>query len=472
MTVTNTKKSKDIYAPTETRRTVTDFLNKEYRQYTFYVISERALPSMVDGFKNGARKIMHAAYAGTVKDGKEYKMQVLTGDTMKLSLYAHGDASLNSTIVTLAQTFRYNLPPLEVIGQSGSLRDPDAVGAPRYLYITMSKWSDLWKADQDILDWVHDEGERLEPKVYLPLLPAVLCQRAQGMAPGYRFYCNGYSPLDVCDACIEWLKSRKADCTPATVIRPYVEGLDNGKSWSFSEADGRWVSSGEFRTYPVKGIIEVTALPYDMTFEKFKALLDRKQEQGEIQSWKDMSRGNALHYVIQLPKGAFQKEYRKNEDRIWTQYKLRSKMPLDMLWVLDENDGVRHFQTPQDLLRHFMKYRLSRFDDRKVRTVKAMEDRIAQNDDLVKFIGLVCSGKLKIRNRPAADVKKDMAAYRLDYRLVQTTPLSRCTKEEQELLLKENKGLKEQLAYIRKTPTKKMYLTELEALRKRLAEAF
>ena len=75
-------------------RTVTDYLNTDYRQYTKYVISTRALPSIVDGFKTGARKVMHAAFNGGLKNGSECKVLNLTGDIYNLTLYPHGDASL------------------------------------------------------------------------------------------------------------------------------------------------------------------------------------------------------------------------------------------------------------------------------------------------------------------------------------------------------------------------------------------
>ena len=126
-----------------TKRTITNFLNTEYLNYAFSVLEERAIPSVIDGFKPGARKIMHAALAGTTKDGKLYKLLALSGDAMRVSLYSHGDSSLNSTIVNMCKAFNDNLNPLESDSQVGSLRDPDSAGAPRYLYVKHSKYMDL-----------------------------------------------------------------------------------------------------------------------------------------------------------------------------------------------------------------------------------------------------------------------------------------------------------------------------------------
>ena len=54
-------------------RDITDFLKNEYKQYAKYVIATRAIPSIVDGFKVGARKIMWSALTGGAKNGKEIK---------------------------------------------------------------------------------------------------------------------------------------------------------------------------------------------------------------------------------------------------------------------------------------------------------------------------------------------------------------------------------------------------------------
>ena len=97
-------------------RNISDFLNTDYKDYTKYVIATRALPSLVDGFKVGARKVMHAAFHGGMKNGAEVKNLNLVGDIYNLTLYMHGDASLHGTIFTEAAEFSDNLNPLLITG--------------------------------------------------------------------------------------------------------------------------------------------------------------------------------------------------------------------------------------------------------------------------------------------------------------------------------------------------------------------
>ena len=204
------------------KRTITNFLNTEYLNYAFSVLEERAIPSVIDGFKPGARKIMHASLAGTTKDGKLYKLLALSGDAMRVSLYAHGDASLNGTIVNMCKYFNDNLNPLESDSQVGSLRDPDSAGAPRYLYVKHSKYMNLiYKTDYDLLDHVFEEGQYVEPMTYLPIIPTVLCKNNIGVAVGYSMHNQAYNPLDIIEACKEVLNSRADKKEKITTYSPY-----------------------------------------------------------------------------------------------------------------------------------------------------------------------------------------------------------------------------------------------------------
>ena len=179
-----------------TTRTITDFLNTEYREFSNYVIATRALPAL-DGLKVGARKALYSAFTGGLKDGSEKKMLNLIGDVYNKTLFAHGDAGLLSSIHTLGSEYSDNLNPLEIVGQHGNLRD-NSKAAARYLYCKLSKYAKLiYKVDEDLLEYVFDEGEFLEPINYLPIIPLVLTSRNEGMAPGYKFSSFSYNSSTV-----------------------------------------------------------------------------------------------------------------------------------------------------------------------------------------------------------------------------------------------------------------------------------
>ena len=457
-----------------TIRTISDFLDKEYRGYSNYVIQNRACPSLVDGFKTGARKIMHASFKGSLKNGETKKVTNLAGETMNYSLYQHGDASLNGTIITLSQEFDFNLNPLFVDGQNGSLRSPEAA-SPRYLYVRHSKYTPIWKTDYDLLEFEEEEGQDVEPKYYLPIIPVILAQRQDGLAPGYRFSNMSYDPVDIIDACKECLTSRKKEPLAGFVLHPYIREIKK-KNWKFkTEEDGssHWVNYGEFKWNDKKKEIIITDLPYDMTFDAFEKMLNKFVEKEEFKDWKNLSSGNVIEYHIDCKKGKWAKTLKGKliNQKIQTKLKLRKVVPDDLLWVVDENKKVKHFITAQELIEYFVDFRLAKYTDRKKRLVKILQERIKKNDELVKFITLVCNGKLKIRNRSKKDIKVDMDEYKLPMDLI-STPMSKVTIEERDELLRQNEAMKKELEYIKNTTEKQMYINDLNNLRKDLEKDF
>lgn len=456
----------------EVERTITEFLNKEYKEYTFYVLANRALPSLIDGLKTGARKIMHAAFNGGLKNGENKKLLNLSGDTMNLSLYPHGDSSLNGTIITLSQPFKFNCNPLECDGQVGSLRSPKSVSAPRYLYVKLSKFSDLWKTDIELTNQIFDEGQYVEPENYLPIIPTVILNRQEGMAPGYKFLTMSYNPNDVINCCIDFIKNKcKDESTNGFVLHPYIREYDN-KLWKVND-DGKWVSDGKFSLDLKKDRVEITMFPYDTDFEGFEKHLNKLIEKNRIKDWKNFSEDSNIKYVVQFNKGELSKLGKRKtvNSHICNLFKLTKVVPDDLLWVLDENNKIRHFQTPQQLIEYFVKYRLNIYNDRKSRLVKILDDKYEKNSLLVKFIELVCKGKLKIRNRSKVDIKVDMDMHKLPMYLI-GTPMSKVTIEERDELLKENEAIKKELEYIKKTTIQQMYLNDLNELKNKFEKEF
>lgn len=458
-----------------TNRTISDFLDVEYRGYSQYVISSRCCPSLIDGFKTGARKIMHASFKGSLKNGETKKVTNLAGETMNYSLYQHGDSSLNGTIITLSQEFDFNLNPLFVDGQNGSLRSQEAA-SPRYLYVRHSKYTPIWKTDYDLLEYEEEEGQSVEPKYYLPIIPVILCQRQDGMAPGYRFSNMSYNPIDIIDACSTVLNSRKKENRlSGFVIHPYIRDIKK-KNWKFETDENgisHWVNYGEFKWDEKKKEVIITDLPYDIDFDSFEKLLNKLVEKDEIKEWKNLSSGSTIEYHIDCRKGKWASTLKGKliNQKIQNRFKLRKVVPDDLLWVLDENKKVKHFITPHELIEYFVDFRLNKYTDRKRRLVKILEERIKKNDELVKFIELVCKGKLKIRNRSKKDIKVDMDSHKLPMELI-STPMSKVTIEERDELLKQNEDLKKELEYIKKTTEKQMYLNDLTNLRKELEKDF
>lgn len=447
---------------------ISDFLNTDYKDYAKYIIQNRAIPSIFDGFKVGARKIMHAALNGAMKNGAEIKNLNLVGDVYNLTLYLHGDASLHQTIFSLSSEFKDNLNPITITGQHGSLRDEKAISAPRYLYCKLSKYAKLYKIDEDLLEYVFDEGTYLEPHNYWPIIPTVLTSRSEGMAPGYKFSTFSYNPIDIIDACIEILKTDKLK---KTIIKPYVRGIDKN-NFTFDKDNNKWLNSGVYNIDEKNDILHITDLPYDQGYDKFEKKLNDILDNGIIKDWKNFSIDNKIDYKLIFNKGTIKKELTGDKkEKLFKKLGLFSYIPDDLLYVIDENDKVKHFMNKEELIIYFVNLRLQKYNDRKSRLVTVMEKRFKDNNDICKFIELVSNKKIIITNRSKKDIKTDLKKYDIPDTVL-TIQVSKLTDEERKELLKKNEEIKKELEYIKNTTIKDMYLNDLKTLRKELINDF
>lgn len=483
------KQNKKTTVPTKERNvTITDlnisgFFDKDYMRFAKYASIRRAIPSLVDGFKSGARKIMHACMTGNTKIGIDVKTINIVGDIFQYSAYDHGDASLYDTLLTLSKDFADNLAPLIVKGQGGSLRDPNASAAPRYLYMRLTKFANmLYKTDSDILKYDIYEGATHEPRYYLPIIPTVLMSNTSGIGVGWYFSCMSYNPIDVIRAIRNYVAYGYL-----SQIRPYTKGLSQDARWF--EIDGQWYSQGHYEIELPKAKndqykIIVNEWPHDKTFEGMEKHYNMLITGGDnptslktfppdlIDEWVNRSRGNSLRYELIFKNKAQFDNFIKNKDVLENKYLQNiSKTRPNTLTVTDENNKIRIFDNIQELIMYFVKFRLNVYNERKANTLDRIEKRIERINMLTKFIQHVIDGDIILSNRAMSAVKKDLDKFKITHDVL-SMAISKITKEEFAKLKQELKDIKQELEITKNTSIEELYLNDLGALEDSIIDDF
>ena len=272
-------------------KSVTDYLNQDYREYAVYVVEERAIPSVIDGFKPTQRKVIFVADKVWRNGGeKPLKIFQLAGKVASDAHYHHGDGSLNGAIVGMAQKFKNSMPVLEEIGQFGSLRSPEA-GAPRYISTKLHKNFRLLYMDFELLTSRYEEGNEIEPSYFLPIIPTVLLNGGSGIAVGFATNILNRNPLDLIDACIKELDGKKYK-EPT----PWYNGF-SGECVKDPNSNS-WLFRGK---YEVKNTttLDVTELPPSMTYEKFDSHLISLEETRRLTGYDNNCKAN-VNYVLKF----------------------------------------------------------------------------------------------------------------------------------------------------------------------------
>lgn len=176
-----------------------DFINKEYIQFSQYD-NERSIPNIIDGFKPSQRKVLFACFKRKLKN--EIKVAQLTGYVAEHAAYHHGEASLQQAIINMAQNFcgSNNVNLLTPSGQFGTRRmgGKDAA-SPRYIFTTLEPIArTIFHPDDDeLLNYLNDDGISVEPQFYVPVIPMVLVNGADGIGTGWSSNVNNYDPRDI-----------------------------------------------------------------------------------------------------------------------------------------------------------------------------------------------------------------------------------------------------------------------------------
>lgn len=199
-----------------------------FLDYASYVILERAVPAVEDGFKPVQRRILHAMKE--MDDGRFNKVANIIGQSMQY--HPHGDASIGDAMVNMGQK---NLL-IETQGNWGDVRTGDEAAAPRYIEARLSKFALEVAFNNKTTEWqLSYDGRKNEP-VTLPVkFPLLLAQGAEGIAVGLATKILPHNFCELIEASIKYLKNRKFELYPDFItggsidVTNYNEGKRGGK---------------------------------------------------------------------------------------------------------------------------------------------------------------------------------------------------------------------------------------------------
>jgi hypothetical protein len=240
----------------------------------------------------------------------------------------------------------------------------------------------------------------------------------------------------------------------------------------FDKDTNKWINFGEYKVDEKNDILQVTDLPYNVSFDIFEKKLNSYIESEYIKEWKNFSHDDVLDYKILFNKSKLGREMQPDrKEKTLKKFLLNTIIPEDILYVLNENQKVKKFENKNELIEYFITYRLTKYQERKDKLIKVKEQRCQEIEDLCKFIELVINGKIKVSNRKQADVKKDLDNYNIPHTVL-SVAISKLTKEEHDELLKKIPELEKEIKYIKDTTIEDMYLNDLKDLRKELKKEF
>lgn len=340
-------------------------IKKSFLDYAMSVIVSRALPDLRDGLKPVQRRIIYGMNElGAVASSPYKKSARITGDVMG-KYHPHGDSSIYSAIVRMAQDFSYREPLVDGHGNFGSI-DGDGAAAARYTEAKMSKISMelIRDINKDTVDFIPNyDGEEKEPVLLPARFPNILVNGSTGIAVGMATNIPPHNLKEVIEGCIKLIDN--SDITTEELMQT-IKGPDfptgaiilgnSGIRDAYETGRGSITIRSKAEIVEMhngKTKIVVTEIPYATNkselVKKIADLVKTKTIEG-ITDLRDESNRNGISIVIELKKEA-------NANVILNQlYKhspLQQNFGIINLMLLDGEPKVFGLK---DILKEYLKY--------------------------------------------------------------------------------------------------------------------
>lgn len=366
---------------------ITNLIDNEYKEYSKYVLYNRAIPNMIDGLKPSQRKILYTALK-TAKSAR-IKTASLSGNTISQGNYHHGDASLNEAITKMVQPFANNLPLLRGHGSFGSRLVPEAAAA-RYTYVQTHKNFETYFADTMVANASVDL-EDPEPSFYLPIIPWVLVNGIKGIAVGFATEIQPYNPKQLAKLCSDHLKGKNISNRKLLPSYPNFDGkieMIAGDVFCF----GKYTIKGQTK-------LQITEVPIGHTRESYVTLLDKLEMESKIVSYIDKCDASGFKFDITL-----KRINSLTDTQIVSMFKLKRKLNQN-LTVINQNNQLKVYDNVLDIIKDFTDYRVTKYTERYEWLLKQADEELEILMAKINFIDMILDNTLDFTNKNKKQIR-------------------------------------------------------------------
>ncbi len=439
------------------RSTFSGYLNHELIKFSINDC-DRSLPCLFDGLKQSQRKILYACFKKNLTT-KVMKVAQLAGFVAENTNYHHGEQCLYDTITKMGQDFpgSNNVPYLVKDGQFGSrLSGGKDAASARYIHTKLTKIVRhiFRKEDDVILTRVIDDGDKVEPHFYMPIIPMILVNGCSaGIGTGWSCSIPSYNPKDVIQLVKKWIKKEEIG-----EILPYYNGY-KGRIKKIDEK--KFESFGIFKRIG-KNKVVVTELPVNMWSEKCKEYLEDLLEKKLIKGMKNYCTPDKVHFEIT-----------ENDNLVCNDETLHLKTYIlqSNMVLFSENKKIKKFDTIHQIVDVFCKARLQHYILRKGYQLDTLSKHKSFLKNKYKFIKGVVDEIIDVYKQDEKDIidyleKESYDKIDESYNYLLNISIRQFTKEMVKKLEDEIHTVRTQIKELKDTDVKDMWTRELDELEK------
>jgi DNA topoisomerase-2 len=457
------------------------FVDNELIHFSTYDCA-RSIPNMVDGLKTSLRKILYCAFKRNLK--KEIKVAQLMGYVSEHSAYHHGEMSLKGAIINMAQTFvgSNNINLLKPNGQFGTrVKGGKDAASERYTFTQLNALTRYIfpETDDYVLNYLDDDGTRVEPEFYVPIIPFALVNGISGIGTGFSCSIPPFNPTQL----VAYLKNKLVGYAvhPVGEFTPYYEGF---KGTVAKIGDSKYLIKGCYeKVGPNK--IRITELPvgtwtmnyYDEFIEKVlmeqSVDKDGKKTAAVVKDARNMSTEVDVDITLEFNRGVLDSLLvdEGNPSKInplEKLLKLTTTVSTTNIHMFNADIKLHKYNSVEEVIDEFYVVRLETYRKRKQAQLDNLERDLVKLSNRAKYILENLDGSVDLRKKKKDEVNsllesKHYAKIDGDYNYLVKMPMDSVTQENVDQILKEKADLELEVDVLKKTSEEEIWTNELVA---------
>ena len=465
--------------------TYENFIDQELIHFSTYD-NERSIPNLIDGLKISLRKILYSAFKKRLNS--EIKVAQFSGYVSEHSGYHHGENSLNGAIVGLAQNFvgSNNINLLSPKGQFGTrLMGGKDAASERYIFTELNDPLTrliFRKSDDYILDYLYDDGQKVEPIYYVPIIPMILVNGAKGIGTGFSCDIMSYNPLQIINKLQVMLKNENHDID----IEPYYKNFKGTIEYIGSK---KYLIKGSYRVIDTNKI-EITELPIGTWNQDYKeyieSLIDNKGKESKpiIKDYNDNSTDTVVNMIIEFYPGLLKRLNENVKDisgnctekvsELEKLLKLYTTHSTNNMHLFDHEEHLQKYETASDIIEAYYPIRFEYYVSRKEYQIEAIKKDLLYLTNKARFMKEILNDTIDLRGKKKQVIieilsnmnfDKDPDNYDTPYDYLIKMPLDSVCDESVDKLLKDKLNKENELSTLQSMSIQTIWLQELDELK-------
>jgi len=458
-----------------------DFINKEMIHFSIYDC-ERSIPNLMDGLKTSLRKILYSSFKKNLTT--EIKVAQFSGYVSEHSGYHHGEASLNGAIVGMAQDYvgSNNVNLLLPNGQFGTrLQGGKDSASERYIFTQLNQITRYIyrKEDDPVLEYLEDDGDPVEPRYYVPIVPMILVNGGKGIGTGFSTDILSYNINNIIDI----LKFKLQLTETEIELSPFYKNFEGSCE---KTDDKKYIVKGVYEKITDKKI-KIKELPIGYWTDDFKQHIENlmevdknKKQKTFIKDYNDMSTDRVVDFEIVLNEPI---DESKDSSNVYNNFektmKLYSTLSTNNMHLFNDEEKLTKYSDVKEIIDSYFPIRLEYYQKRKDHQIATMEEDLNLLQNKSKFIMENIKGTIDLRNKKKTVIidmltekeydKLDGEKYDPDYKYLLKMPMDSLTEENYNKMCQDKDNKITELEKLKSTAIEHMWLSELEELKTQMA---